>query len=162
MNVARLMASGVLFLALAMRAEAQFGWQSTNISGRWTGRWYNTNGSSGRDSLNVVEYRNGQISGIWGDGYYIRGRQTGRRTYFWESFSEGYHYRAWAVVGRDGERMRIRYTVTYWDDGYRERYGGWSRLWRWSDYGYGRRYGGYGNRYPGYGGPYYGYGSRSF
>lgn len=169
MKAAACTASGVVLLALVMPAEAQFGGQSTNISGRWTGGWYNSNGSSGGDSLDVIEYRNGRISGVWGDGYYIRGQQTDPRSYFWESFSEGYHYRAWARVSRDGDRMRVRYLVTYREHGRRQQYGGWSRLWRRADYGYGRRNRDYGdrypsfdNRYPGFGGPNYGYGGRYF
>ncbi len=134
-------------------------YNTNNITGRWTGYWYNSNGNSGRDVLRVCEYRNGKLTGVWGDGddlYYIRGWQTAARRYFWEAFSEGYHYRAWADLSRDRQRLRVRYTVTHFDDGRWQRYGGWSDLWRRSsydrrNYGYGnssgRPYDGYPNRY---------------
>jgi hypothetical protein len=138
MQFPRLLAIGLVWTSLLWcggPASAQY---SSNISGRWVGYWYNTNGNRGPDLLRVREYANGRLTGVWGDGddlYYIQGRQTGWGRYFWQARSNGYHYRAWASLSNNRDEMRIRYTVTHFDDGRWQEYGGWSNLTRSSYYG---------------------------
>jgi hypothetical protein len=126
MHLPQIAAGSVLFVALLVQtAAAQQG-----ISGYWTGWWENENGSRDRDQLDVVEYPNGQIAGVWGKGYHIQGQRTGPATYFWESHSEGSLYRARAQLIEGGRGMFVRYDVHYFKRGRPQHYEGVSELWR--------------------------------
>ena len=120
-----LIAASLTLLTLSANlAEAQFG----TISGRWTGHWENSNGSSGYDRLDVTEYPNGEISGVWGKGYRIFGQRRGPNVYYWEAESEGSLYRAEARLAGGGRSLVVNYSVLSYKNGYPREYRGFSEL----------------------------------
>jgi hypothetical protein len=122
---------GILFVGLAATLASVASAQPMgSISGSWVGFWQNSNGSRDRDNLDVREYPDGRISGVWGKGYRIAGERVAPGRYYFEAESEGSLYRANARLAEGGQRLLIHYTVDYWKRGRPQRYEGWSDLTR--------------------------------
>jgi hypothetical protein len=123
MSVLRKLLVIVALLSLATPALARDEGRGS-FAGVWTGRWSNSLGESGDDSLVLSEDPDGDLRGTWTDEVPVAGRRTRRGAVELRGRTRDRSYVITATV--KGNRMTLAYDVTPLDGG--DSYHGTSRL----------------------------------
>ncbi len=98
------------------------------ISGKWVGKYRNSKGESGDDSLTVREARDGTLRGTWGEIAIEKGERLGDNIFLWQGQQEGRHYIVVARVFPGRREVLINFRATYRESGETRKYIGSSRL----------------------------------
>jgi hypothetical protein len=64
-------------LATPLLFSPAFAQRGDRIAGYWRGRWTNSGGETGRDTLALTELRNGRLRGVWTDIVEVSGQRHG-------------------------------------------------------------------------------------
>jgi hypothetical protein len=100
---------GVLVVLLSTTALVS-GQDTVSFAGKWAGKWHNSLGETGTDTLDLKEDEEGKVSGTWTEGIRVTGKRVNKNTIEFQAKTTTLSYQATATV--KGGTMTVKYLAT--------------------------------------------------
>ena len=88
-----------------------------SLTGKWSGKYVNSFGFDGEDSLDIVVTKDNTVTGTWDGKKVEKGEKVSDELLQWEAAKGEFRYRARAYVKGAGKALLVEYTVTEIENG---------------------------------------------